>query len=44
MIPTSSHRTMVETPDLKYRFFVTHRALVLARDYVFEALALAVVS
>jgi signal transduction histidine kinase len=43
MIPTSSHRTMVETPDLKYRFFVTHRALVLARDYVFEALALAVV-
>ena len=34
---------MVETPDLKYRFFVTHRALVLARDYAFEALALAVV-
>ena len=34
---------MVETPDLKYRSFVTHRALDLARDYVFEALALAVV-
>ena len=34
---------MVETPDLKYRFFVTHRALVLVRDYAFEALALAVV-
>ena len=34
---------MVQTLDLKYRFFVTHRALVLARDYAFEVLALAVV-
>jgi signal transduction histidine kinase len=34
---------MVQTHDLKYRFFVTHRALVLARDYAFEVLALAVV-
>jgi signal transduction histidine kinase len=34
---------MVQTPDLKYRFFVTRRALVLARDYVFEVFALATV-
>ena len=31
---------MVRTPDVKYRFFVTHRAFALARDYVFEAIAL----
>ena len=34
---------MVQTPNLKYRFFVTRRALVLARDYVFEVMALAAV-
>jgi signal transduction histidine kinase len=34
---------MVQTPDLEYRFFVTRRALVLARDYVFEVFALATV-
>jgi signal transduction histidine kinase len=34
---------MVQTPNLKYRFFVTRRALVLARDYVFEMMALAAV-
>ena len=34
---------MVQTMQLKYRFFVTRRALVVARDYVFEALALAAV-
>ena len=32
---------MVQTTDLKYRFFVTRRALVLARDYTFEAIVLA---
>jgi signal transduction histidine kinase len=41
MISTSSLRTMVQTPHLKYRFFVTRRALVLARDYIFEAIVLA---
>ena len=34
---------MVQTPDLKYRFFVTRPRPRLARDYAFEALALAVV-
>ena len=34
---------MVQTVNLKYRLFVTPRALVLAREYVFEALALAAV-
>jgi signal transduction histidine kinase len=34
---------MVQTLNLKYRFFVTRRALVLARDYVFEVMAFAAV-
>jgi signal transduction histidine kinase len=43
MISTSSLRTMVQVWGVEYRFFVTRRALVLARDYVFEAIALAAV-
>jgi len=43
MISTSSLRTMVQTMGVEYRFFVTRRALVFARDYVFEALALGAV-
>ncbi len=34
---------MVENRGVKYRFFVSRRALVLAREYIFEAMALAVV-
>jgi len=34
---------MLRTGNVQYRFFVARRALVLAREYVFEALALAAV-
>jgi signal transduction histidine kinase len=34
---------MVQSMGVEYRFFVTRRALVFARDYVFEALAFAAV-
>jgi signal transduction histidine kinase len=43
MMFESSPRTMVQTADLKYRLFVIRRALVLSRQYVFEAFALAAV-
>ena len=43
MISRSSQRTMVQPFGVEYRSFVAPRVLVLARDYVFEALALAAV-
>jgi signal transduction histidine kinase len=43
MISTSSHRTMVQSPGVKYRSFVTRRALLLSREYGYEAFALAVI-
>ena len=43
MIWTSSLRTMLRTGKVQYRFLVARRALVLAREYVFEALAVAAV-
>jgi signal transduction histidine kinase len=43
MIWRSSLRTTLSTPNVEYRLFVAPRVLVLARDYVFEALALVAV-
>jgi signal transduction histidine kinase len=43
MIWRSSLRTTLSTPNVEYRLFVTPRVLVLARDYLFEALALVAV-
>ncbi len=43
MISRSSQRTMVETSGLEYRSFVTRRALVLSREYGYEAFALAAI-
>jgi signal transduction histidine kinase len=43
MISTSSHRTMVQSPGVKYRFFVIQNIVVQARKYAFEGVALAVI-
>jgi signal transduction histidine kinase len=43
MIWRSSLRTTLSTPNVEYRLFVAPRVLVLARDYVFEALAVVAV-
>ena len=43
MISTSSHRTMVRTPGVEYRFFVIQNMLVRARAYAFEVAVLAVI-
>jgi signal transduction histidine kinase len=43
MIWRSSLRTTLSTPNVEYRLFVAPRVLVLAREYVFEALAVVAV-